>query len=73
MLVRAILSWIPPTGGKWVDLLYMVTEPVVAPIRALLDRWGFFRHSPIDFSFVFAFLLIGLLRSWLSALAVAFL
>lgn len=64
MLIRAILSWIPAWGGSaFGDLIYTVTEPVVAPIRALADRMGWFRNSPIDFSFMIAYLLLIILQN----------
>ena len=37
MLVRAISSWIPSLdGAAWLDFVYMITDPVVVPVRALL-------------------------------------
>ena len=67
MLIRAILSWFPQAADSaFGDLIATVTEPVVAPIRALADRFGWFRNSPIDFSFMIAYLLIFLLQGMLS-------
>lgn len=66
MIVRAITSWIPTLDGRWVDVVYMITEPIVAPVRALFERFSFFRNSPIDFSFVIAFLLLGIVQSAVS-------
>jgi YggT family protein len=63
LLVRILLSWFPNVRGRWVFYVYRVTEPVLAPIRKVIQR------SPlggpgmiIDFSPIFAFLLIFLLR-----------
>ena len=67
MLIRAILSWFPQAADSaFGDLSATVTEPVVAPIRALADRFGWFRNSPIDFSFMIAYLLIFLLQGMIS-------
>ena len=67
MLIRAILSWFPQAADSaFGDLIATVTEPVVAPIRALADRFGWFRNSPIDFSFMIAYLLIFLLQGMIS-------
>ena len=64
MLLRAIASWIPSLDNKkWMDIVYMLTEPVVAPVRALFDLLSLFRNSPIDFSFVIGFLLLGMVQS----------
>lgn len=64
MVVRAIASWIPSLDDKkWMDIVYMLTEPIVAPVRAIFERFSLFRNSPIDFSFVIAFLLLGMVQS----------
>ena len=48
MFVRVVLSWIPSMNSSAVgDFFYTVTEPLVAPIRAIADRLGWFRNSPI--------------------------
>ena len=64
MILRAVASWIPSLDGmKWMDVVYMLTEPIVVPVRALFERFSLFRNSPIDFSFVIAFLLLGMVQS----------
>ena len=64
MVVRAIASWIPSLDDKkWMDVVYMLTEPLVAPVRAIFERFSLFRNSPIDFSFVIAFLLLGMVQT----------
>ncbi|MBR7111362.1 MAG: YggT family protein [Clostridia bacterium] len=65
-LVRALLSWLPlredhPIG----TFTAMVTEPFIAPIRALFDRFGWFRDFPLDMPFFVAMLLVGLLDTLL--------
>lgn len=68
MLIRAILSWFPNAADSaFGDLIATVTEPVIAPIRALADRFGWFRNSPIDFSFMIAYLLIFVLQGLVSS------
>ena len=63
MLIRAITSWIPALDGKaWVDFVYMITDPLVTPVRALFEHFSFFRNSPIDFSFVISFLVLGMIQ-----------
>lgn len=64
MIVRAIASWIPSLDDKkWMDIVYMLTEPLVVPVRAIFERFSLFRNSPIDFSFVIAFLLLGMVQT----------
>ena len=68
MLVRALLSWFPIREDNPILLfVHMVTEPIVAPIRKLLDRLGWFRNLPIDMSFLVAVLLLSLVSTLLSA------
>ena len=60
MLVRAVLSWFPIRDDNPIlRFVEMVTEPLIAPIRALLDRTGWFRNFPLDMSFFVTFLLIS--------------
>ena len=61
MLIRAILSWFPMEPNKFINFIYGITEPLVAPIRALFDKMGWFRGLPIDLSFMATYLLISLL------------
>ena len=67
MLVRAIASWIPGASGTWLDLVYTITEPIIAPVRSLLEKVPLFKSSPIDFSFMIAYFLIIILGELFSA------
>lgn len=71
MLVRAVTSWIPTAERAWVDFVYAITEPFVAPIRNLLERFSLFQNSPIDFSFMIAYVLIIILQEIFSAFTAA--
>ena len=65
-LVRAILSWLPLSDDNpLVTFTAMVTEPIIAPIRALFDHFGWFRDFPLDVSFFVAFILVNLVGSLL--------
>ena len=59
MLIRAVLSFLPISDDN-VFLLFvtMVTEPIVAPVRALLEKMDWFQNTPIDVSFFVAYLLL---------------
>jgi len=61
MLLRAILSWFVMGGGKFTNFLYAVTEPFIAPVRALFEKMNWLQNSPIDFSFMVTYLLISFL------------
>ena len=73
MFLRAILSWFPGAmESPFYNFVCMVTEPVVAPIRALFDRMGWLANSPIDFSFLIAFVLLTAIQTGLSLFAPSF-
>ena len=60
MLLRAVLSWFPIQDDNPVlRFVCLITEPLIAPIRALFDRLGWFQSSPLDISFFATFLLIS--------------
>ena len=62
-IARAILSWFPMMElGGIMDFLYSVTEPILAPIRKVLQQIPFLQGMPIDFSVLVAFLLIDVIR-----------
>ncbi len=66
MFVRAILSWFPIRDDNPIlRFVCMVTEPLIAPIRALFDRMGWFRNFPLDMSFLAAFLLLSFVSGML--------
>jgi len=66
LFARIILSWFPIRDNRLIELLFMLTEPILAPIRSLV------RRSPlggsgmmIDFSPLIAFILIRLVANFL--------
>jgi YggT family protein len=67
LFARVLISWLPVSrDNKAVDLLYTVTEPVLAPIRNMLSRSSLMKNSiasMMDFSPIVAFILIGVLRN----------
>ena len=59
IFARVISTWLPlDEDGPIVNFLYMITEPVVMPIRAILENFEFFQNSPLDFSTFMAMLLV---------------
>lgn len=61
ILLRAILSWFVDPYSRIMQILYTVTEPFVAPVRALLNRF-FGDMQMLDFSPMIAMLLVTLLK-----------
>ena len=62
ILIRVILSWLPNVNNKVVEILYTVTDPILDPIKKLLDKTMGETGMMIDFSPIVAFLLIGLIQ-----------
>ena len=65
MLARAVLSWFTFSegAGKVSSFLYMLTEPLIFPVRALFSRFGWFEGVPLDIPFLVTALLLSLLRT----------
>ena len=69
MLLRAVLSWFPlKEDNPFLGFVTMVTEPIVAPVRNLFDRFGWFEDLPIDMAFFTAYILLALVSTLLTVL-----
>lgn len=68
MMIRAILSWFTDGSGKFTQFLYVLTEPMIMPIRKLCEKMNWFQNSPIDFSFTFTFLALMIVETVLTAM-----
>lgn len=63
LFLRAVFSWLPVEDDHpFLVLLYGITEPIVAPIRLLFDRLGWFQGTPLDMAFFAAVLIVSLLN-----------
>ncbi|MBQ8392418.1 MAG: YggT family protein [Clostridia bacterium] len=61
LVARAICSWVPYFQESRVyEFAFMLTEPVLRPIRDFLLRFDIFRRCPIDFSMIFLFILMSI-------------
>jgi len=48
ILLRAILSWVSPGNTNiFTDILYHITEPILAPLRRIIPRAGMIDFSPL--------------------------
>lgn len=66
MLVRAIMSWFPTESNRFENFLYVITEPLIMPIRLLFEKLNWFQGLPVDISFFVTYLLLSLLILFLS-------
>ncbi len=63
MFLRAIFSWImADSDGPLITFLETVTEPVILPVRALCDRFGWFEGMPFDMPFLITFILLSVVN-----------
>ena len=67
MFARAICSWFPRVRDtKFFRFLYIITEPLLSPIRELLNKLNWVRMLPIDLSFLALYLLLDVVAIVLS-------
>ena len=63
MMFRAVLSWLPVDEDSDIsNFLFAMTEPVIYPVRMLLDRFEGLDEFPIDLSFITSFMLLSLVQ-----------
>ena len=64
ILARIIISWLPiPRENRFIKLLYAITEPILGPIRGMIERSAFGKNMMLDFSPIVVILLIYFIRS----------
>ncbi len=69
LLIRVVLSWMMQgEQSAFERFVYVVTEPIIMPVRALCERFGWFQGLPFDMPFFIATLLLLLLRLLLEPL-----
>ena len=59
MIVRMLLSWMPV---PLLNFVYAMTEPLILPVRIVLERSQTVQALPIDLSFFVSFLLLGIIQ-----------
>lgn len=69
MLARALMSFFMMGEESKLSLvLYYFTEPFVLPVRKVFERFGLFQGTPMDVSFFFSTLLIGMVQVILASI-----
>lgn len=69
IFVRIILSWLPiGRGGGIGELLYALTEPILGPIRSMLDRSPIGGGMMLDFSPIIALFVMDIVEMILKAI-----
>lgn len=66
MTARVIMSWLFfDKQTKLGTFLYVVTEPIILPIRALCNRFGWFQGLPLDIPFFITAVLLMIVSTFL--------
>ena len=69
MLLRMILSFfVDPMENRLYLLTCYITEPFIAPVRAIMFYLNIGQDSPVDWAFSITYMLIWLLSSLLPAI-----
>lgn len=64
MIVRMLLSWMPVDDDSPVaNFVFAMTEPLILPVRIVLERSAAVQALPIDLSFFVAFVLLGIIQT----------
>ncbi len=64
IIARALISWFPfPRDNQIVRFLYIITDPILEPVRALIAKSALGRNMMVDFSPVVAFLLLSVIEN----------
>lgn len=70
VFIRCIISWLPINRGNGlVQLLYALTEPILAPVRNIIDKSPIGgRGMMIDFSPIIALFFVEIIKMVLIAI-----
>jgi len=61
MTARAVLSWFPLDDNRFTGFLYVLTEPLIMPFRAIFKKMNWFVDFPLDMPFLVTTLILVLL------------
>ena len=72
IFIRCILSWFPMArGNALVQLIYTLTEPLLSPIRELINRSPLGGGMMLDFSPIIAFFVLQIISSVLQGIFIS--
>lgn len=64
MFARAIMSWImAEEDNAFIRFVTAVTDPIIIPVRMLLEKFEFIRNMPIDISFFVAYIILVVIQN----------
>lgn len=62
MLIRAVLNLFFEGDNKLTSFLFVLTEPIILPVRKLFHKMNWFQDTPIDVAFTFGFIFLMLIE-----------
>ena len=66
MFVRAVLSWFPGGDDNVLErFVRIITEPFIAPIRLIVDKFGWGSDLPLDLPFFVTLILISIASAFM--------
>ena len=67
LLIRVLLSWFDPMR-EWriSEIIFVITEPIILPVRRLCERMNWFQGVPMDIPFLITWLLLMLIQMFLT-------
>ena len=73
IIIRALSSWIfHDPYSKYLSLLIKITEPILAPTRKLLMRYGVSQKLPVDISPMVAIVILSMLSMFVKFVSYIF-
>lgn len=63
MSLRALLSWFLDNDNFILNFLSNITEPIITPVRRLLQHFRLLSGYPIDLSFLITFVILIIIRT----------
>lgn len=71
IIARIIISWIPiPKENRLIQILYQITEPILAPVRHLIEKSAIGHNIMMDFSPIIVFIIIRVIKTLLANLLI---
>ncbi|MDE6182173.1 MAG: YggT family protein [Eubacteriales bacterium] len=68
LFIRIVLSWLPIGKNAFTMLIYNLTEPLLYPIRKMIEKSPLGQGLMVDFSPIFLVLILSLIEKILYAL-----
>jgi len=69
LVIRVVYPLFASEEGAAYSFIYATTEPILMPVRAVLNKSEVFSSIPVDFSTIFAFVILFFIKGLLTLFA----